>query len=152
VALLTAAVNGFDAVALANERSASAGNTSFNGIEINHQFSKSARAERLIQDAVGEAAPSKRISSIVRPASELGIAPAFARMEQYHPAFTSCNRNFTIDPAKRLTSWCRDCDKCRFVFLILAPFFDPHALDDIFGGAMLDDPAQYDGFAMLTAT
>jgi hypothetical protein len=152
VALLTAATQGIDAVLMANERSASEGNLTWNGIEINHQFSKSRRAERLLADAVAEIQGAPHIFSILRPASELSIASAFAKLEQYHPAFTSCNRVFQLDPEKRLGSWCCDCDKCRFVFLILAPFLPPAKLTEIFGRNMLDDPEQYDGFALLTAT
>lgn len=152
VALLTAAIHGFDAVALANERSASTGNLVFDGIEVNHQFSKSARAELLLRAAAREALPSVDIFSLLRPASELAIARAFARLPQYHDAFTSCNTNFSTDPTWSGPAWCRDCPKCRFVFLILAPFFDPDELARIFGGAMLDDPAQFEGFALLTAT
>ncbi|HSS03595.1 MAG TPA: hypothetical protein VLK89_00215 [Solirubrobacterales bacterium] len=151
-ALLTAELHGFDAVALANERSASIGNTVWNGVEVNHQFSKSARAEELLRDAVSELAAHLRVFSVLRPASELSIARAFARLRQYHPAFTSCNRIFRLDPALRASSWCGDCDKCRFVFLILAPFLDPDVLEEIFGRAMLDDPEQYAGFALLTGT
>jgi hypothetical protein len=152
VALLTAATQVYDAVALANERSASAGNLVFDGIEINHQFSKSRRAELLLADAVAEILDAPAVFSILRPASELGIARAFAAMTSYHPVFTSCNRLFRIDPAQRLSSWCCDCDKCRFVYLVLAPFTAPDQLTGIFGTDLLADPSQYDGFALLTAT
>jgi UDP-N-acetyl-alpha-D-muramoyl-L-alanyl-L-glutamate epimerase len=152
VALLTAALNGQDAVTLANERSASAGNLTWHGIEINHQFSKSRHAEKLMTAAVAEVPNAPQIFSVLRAGSELGIARAFSRFEQYHQVFTSCNRVFQIDPAKRLSSWCCDCDKCRFVFLILAPFMAPEQLTTIFGKDMLSDPDQYDGFALLTAT
>ena len=73
-------------------------------------------------------------------------------MTQYHRAFTSCNRVFRLDPELRFQSWCADCDKCRFVFLVLAPFMEPAAMEAIFGKAMLDDPEQFPGFALLTAT
>jgi hypothetical protein len=152
VALLTAATQGIDAVLMANERSASAGNFTWNGVEVNHQFSKSRRAERLLADAVAEIEGAPRIFSVLRPASELAIARAFAALEQYHPVFTSCNRVFQLDPDQRLGTWCCDCDKCRFVFLALAPFLGPDQLTAIFGRDMLDDPDQYDGFALLTAT
>ncbi len=152
VALLTAALNGQDAVTLANERSASVGNLTWHGIEVNHQFSKSRAAEKLMAAAVAEIPVAPRIFSVLRPASELSIARAFSRFERYHPVFTSCNRVFRIDPAKRLTSWCCDCDKCRFVFLILAPFMSPDRLRDIFGTDLLRDEAQYEGFALLSAT
>jgi hypothetical protein len=148
-ALLVAALHGYDAVALANERSASTGNLEFDGIEINHQFSKSARAEQLLRDALAEVTPSLEIFSVLRPASELAIARAFARMPQYHAAFTSCNRIFQLEAARRAETWCCRCDKCRFVYLILAPFLGPAQMHAIFGVDMLDDEAQYAEFALL---
>ena len=151
-ALLTAAMHGFDAVALANERSASKGNIVYDGVEVNHQFSKSAHAEAMLRAAAAEAASSIDIFSVLRPASELAIARRFAALDQYHHAFTSCNAIFRLDPALRRASWCADCPKCRFVFLVLAPFMEPEALESIFGAAMLDDESQYAGFALLTAT
>jgi len=150
--LLTAALAGIEAVALANERSASSPNTVHDGVEINHQFSKSARAERLLSAAAGEVPGAPALFSVLRPASELGIARAFAGMPRYHPVFTSCNRVFRIDPARRAGSWCLDCDKCAFVFLVLAPFMDPDALREIFGADLLADERQYDRFASLTGT
>lgn len=152
VALLTAALRGFDAVAMANERSASAGNVSWQGVDVNHQFSKGLRAERLLSAALVEADSGVRIFSILRPASELGIARAFARMDRYHAAFTSCNAIFRLDPALRAASWCCDCPKCRFVFLALAPFSEPAHLREIFGRDLLDEHDQFEGFSLLTAT
>ena len=153
VALLTAALNGFDAVAMANERSASAGNVMWDGVEVNHQFSKGLRAERLLAGAVAEAGgDAPRLFSVLRPASELAIARAFARMERYHGAFTSCNAIFRSDPALRASTWCCDCPKCRFVFLALAPFSEPEHLREVFGCDLLEDEAQFEGFALLTAT
>jgi hypothetical protein len=152
VALLSAALNGFDTVAMANERSASRGNLSWDGIEVNHQFSKGLRAERLLSAAAAEADGGVGIFSLLRPASELAIARAFARMADYHSAFTSCNAIFRIDPALRAASWCCDCPKCRFVYLALAPFMAPERLAAIFGADLLADERQFEGFALLTAT
>lgn len=152
VAAITATLHGFDAVAMANERSSSQGNVRWDDIDVNHQFSKSLRAERLLAASVAELAPALRVFSVLRPASELAIARAFARLGAYHDAFTSCNAIFRLDPALRTASWCCDCPKCRFVFLILAPFMEPAHLRDVFGCDMLDDEGQYGGFALLTAT
>jgi UDP-N-acetyl-alpha-D-muramoyl-L-alanyl-L-glutamate epimerase len=152
VAALTAALHGFDAVAMANERSASAGSLVWDGIEVNHQFSKGLRAERLLAAALAELGAGVRCFSVLRPASELAIARAFARMERYHGAFTSCNAIFRLDPALRASSWCLDCPKCRFVFLALAPFSTPAHLAKIFGADLLADERQFEGFALLTAT
>jgi len=154
IALLTALLNGFDTVVMANERSASAANLHWNGAAINHQFSKSLAVERLLSAAVQESGAGDRVSqlSVLRPASELAIARAFAGMKRYHDAFTSCNAIFRIDPALRASSWCRDCPKCRFVFLALAPFSSPAHLEHVFGGDLLADEAQYEGFALLAAS
>jgi UDP-N-acetyl-alpha-D-muramoyl-L-alanyl-L-glutamate epimerase len=152
VALLTAALHGFDAVAMANERSASAANLQWDGVDVNHQFSKGLAAERLLSAAVTETGVPVRQFSILRPASELAIARAFAGMAQYHSAFTSCNAIFRIDPALRAASWCCDCPKCRFVFLALAPFSTPAHLREVFGADLLDDEAQFEGFALLAAS
>jgi hypothetical protein len=152
VALLTAQLNGFDAVAMANERSASAGNLRWDGIDVNHQFSKGLAAERLLSAAVAEQGAAVRQFSVLRPASELAIARAFAGLESYHGAFTSCNAIFRIDPALRASSWCRDCPKCRFVFLAMAPFSSPAHLREIFGADLLDEEDQYEGFALLAAS
>jgi hypothetical protein len=151
-ALLTAALNGFDTVALANERSASRGSVRWDGIEINHQFSKGFAAELLLRDALAEASPELQLFSVLRRASELTIARAFARLERYHTAFTSCNAIFRLDPQLRASSWCCECPKCRFVYLILAPFSDPSQLRAIFGRDLLEEEQQYEGFALLTAT
>jgi hypothetical protein len=151
VALLLAALHGFDTVALANERSASSGNVSWAGVEVNHQFSKGLQAERLLRAALGELEPKLQLFSILRPASELAIARAFARMERYHSAFTSCNAVFLSDPLVRSESWCCDCPKCRFVFLALAPFSEPSHLREIFGRDLLEEERQFEGFALLAA-
>lgn len=66
--------------------------------------------------------------------------------------FLSCNRAFTIwkETAERSTqTWCRNCPKCRFTYLMLAPFVSRDRLSAIFGGDLLDDPAQVDGVADL---
>ena len=81
VALLTAALHGFDAVAMANERSASSGNLGWDGVEVNHQFSKGlrGRAAAARRPLAETGARRCELFSVLRPASELAIARAFAR-------------------------------------------------------------------------
>ncbi len=152
VAILTASLHGFDAVAMANERSASTGNVSWGGIDVNHQFSKSIRAERLMRAALAELGVGVDWFSILRPASELAIARAFTGLTAYHQAFSSCNTNFRLDGSVPAQRWCCDCPKCRFVFLVMAPFCEPAQMREIFGRDMLEDESQFEGFALLTAT
>ena len=90
---------------MANERSASSGNLSWDGVEVNHQFSKGLRAERLLSAALAEAAlRSCALFSVLRPASELAIARAFARMERYHARVHELQRDLPPRPgaARRL--------------------------------------------------
>ena len=106
----------------------------------------------MLRAALAETRPDTDYFSLLRPASELAIARAFAALPAYHRAFTSCNAVFRLDPQLRATSWCGNCPKCRFVFLALAPFLGRAELTAIFDGRdLLDDPAQYDGFAALAA-
>jgi UDP-N-acetyl-alpha-D-muramoyl-L-alanyl-L-glutamate epimerase len=152
VAVLTAALHRFDAVAMANERSASQGNVRWGGIDVNHQFSKSFRAEGLMRSALAAVGAGVNYFSVLRPASELGIAKAFTRLPTYHQAFSSCNTNFRLDGSVPSARWCCDCPKCRFVFLVMAPFSEPEHMREIFGCDMLEDESQLEGFALLTAT
>ena len=151
-ALLCAQLNGYDTVAMANERSASAGNLRWDGVEVNHQFSKSLRVERLLDGALEELRRARRAPSrscAPRPSSR-SHAPSPA-LTAYHRAFTSCNTIFRLDPALRGASWCCECPKCRFVFLALAPFTTPEQLREIFGRDLLDEEHQFEGFALLCA-
>lgn len=149
LALLTAVMNGMSTVVMSNERSASSGNVLWHDIDVNHQWSKSIEAERLLQETLAEVvSPSLTYFSLLRPLSELRIARQFSTLEQYHDVFTSCNRAFHLDPAKRRI-WCGECDKCRFVFLVLAPFMSPGQLEAIWHKNMFNDAAQLAGFREL---
>jgi hypothetical protein len=150
IACFAAPLYGFDAVAMSNERSASEGNLVWNGAEVNHQWSKGLAFERLMRDELARRAPGLEWFSFLRPWSELAIARAFARLDGYDHAFTSCNSVFVRDPERRGAGWCGDCPKCRFVFLVLAPWMDRDRLVEIFGRDLLADPAQARGFAELT--
>jgi len=150
IALATAVLHGLDEVVLANERSASQGNLEWRGIEVNHQWSKGLAFERALRDVlVHEVTPSVDVFSLLRGASELGIARAFAALPAYHHAFTSCNATFRLDERCRAATWCNDCPKCRFVFLALAPWMEPAALRDVFGADLLDDADQTADFLAL---
>lgn len=135
VALLAAAADGRDAVVMSNEWSASAPNLVHAGRAVNHQWSKSLTFEELLRAALATSAlHGINYHSWLRPRSELWVAQQFAALDRYHPAFRSCNRSFTVDPARRLDHWCGTCDKCAFIDLILAPYVDAPVLADVFDG------------------
>ena len=93
--------------------------------------------------------PDFHYFSLLRPLSELSIARLFSKTDKYDAVFTSCNKAFRLDETKRLDRWCADCDKCRFVFLALAPFMEKERLVEIFGRNMLDDASQIKGYEEL---
>ena len=157
IAVMAAALEGRDAVVMSNEWSASVRTVQAGDHAVNHQYSKSAAFETAFRDVLagtsaalpaGAAMPD--YFSALRPRTELWIAERFARMQQYHGTFRSCNRAFHIDQAKRLDHWCGQCDKCCFIDLILAPFLPATELGSIFGGREpLADPALAGRFRAL---
>ncbi|MBB4071673.1 hypothetical protein [Canibacter oris] len=142
IAVLTAWAHGLDAVIFSNEAGASYGNVSWHGYDINHQWSKSSAFEALLRESLPSGAP--QYCSLLRPLNEIRIARNFAKQRPFHRVFTSCNRAFTM-AAGADTSWCGECPKCQFIFLMLAPFLPPEELTAIFGGRNLFDEAQQVG-------
>jgi hypothetical protein len=150
LAVIAALVHGASAVIMANERSASAPSFRWDGVDVNHQWSKSWECEQRLTSVVSrEIAGDLDYFSLLRAWSELAIARSFATMPRYHHAFISCNRAYLLDSDRRTPSWCGDCPKCRFVALALAPFLDRDSLVGIIGRDLLADPAQTAGFAAL---
>jgi hypothetical protein len=141
IGLIVADVAGLGPLVMSNEKSASSGNLFWDGLEVNHQWSKGLKFEDLLRfTLVAGGLEEDRYFSLLRSLREIDIAEKFASYTQYFPVFTSCNRVYTIDPARRESSWCRICPKCLFVFLILAPFIPRQELVAIFGGDPLDEP------------
>lgn len=150
IAVVVALIHGSSAVVMSNERSANVGTRLADGREANHQHSKSFIFERALADELRRSvAQDLTYLSLLRPFSELAIARAFARSERYDAQFSSCNRNFHLNGDAGHRFWCRDCPKCRFVALMLAPFMDPVRLTRIMGGNPLDDCSQMEGFREL---
>lgn len=148
--IVTAAIlMGFKRAALSNERSANTGSLIINGHDINHQYSKSFAFENMLATQIREhILASFHYFSYLRPLSELAIARLFAKCEKYHDVFVSCNAAFRISGGA-ISRWCCDCPKCRFVFLVLAPFMPKERLVGIFGKNLLDDAAQAGGYDEL---
>ena len=149
ILMASAVLYDFSDVALSNERSANVGNTEKDGRIVNHQWSKSIEFEKAFRQLTANILPDFRYFSLLRPLSELAIAAAFAQTKKYDLIFTSCNKAFKLDKDKRLDRWCANCDKCRFVFLALAPFMEKEQLVKIFGRDMLDDLSQSRGYEEL---
>jgi hypothetical protein len=149
IALLQARLVGFGPVVMSLEASASEPTLWWDGVPVNHQWSKSEDAEALLQDVLGPQAGLSAAAyfSLLRPYSELQIARHFAALTEYHPVITSCNRAFRlgVDDGR----WCADCDKCRFIFLLLSPFMPATVLTRMFADNLLDNPKHLEGYRAL---
>jgi len=132
--VMAAVLHGYQSIVLSNEASANEGNVQFHNREINHQYSKTLAFETafqsyLSQHLFAEYAPGERPSyfSLLRPVSELQIGSKFAQLTQYHTDFRSCNRG------QRTNSWCGECSKCLFAYLMLFPFLPWGEATRVFG-------------------
>src|SRR6185503_12653139 len=141
--IVAAVLSGKRDVVVSNEQSANEPDFTYNGVEINHQYSKSQEFEddfqKLLQHIFGD---ELRYYSFLRPLSEMHIAELFAQrwFNTYHDVFSSCNRAF-IHTSDRMT-WCGTCPKCAFVYLMLTPFIPEEKLNALWNGKnLLLDPA-----------
>jgi len=123
---------GYSDVIVANERSSDEGNLGYRGREINHQYSKSFRFERLFDQYLSTyLVKCGHYFSFVRPLYELQIGKLFSSFPGFFDVFKSCNRN-------RSDSWCGECAKCVSVFLTMYPFVPRSALLKVFGADLFD--------------
>jgi UDP-N-acetyl-alpha-D-muramoyl-L-alanyl-L-glutamate epimerase len=143
LAAVAAVASGRGGVVMSNEHSASAPNLRRGTLEVNHQWSKSLSAERLLADAISERVGDVLVvASFLRDRSEIWVAEAFSRLSRYHHVFRSCNRAFAQALEQRLDTWCGECDKCLFINLMLAPFLTRETLGEIFHHEPLSNPAR----------
>ena len=134
ITLLTATLHGFTATVLGNEQSANEGNVQYFGQNINHQYSKSFEYETAFNNYVTtylqpqSSTVLPKYFSILRPFNELQIAQIFSQQaEAYLPIFRSCNRG------QRTNTWCGECAKCLFAYIVLFPFLGEQQMVSIFG-------------------
>jgi hypothetical protein len=138
IGLAAAVLSGRRRVIFSNEASAGEGNVWYEGIQINHQYSKSPQYEQAFRRYLQESiSPELDCFSLLRPMGDLRIGDAFARgpMQRYAGQFTSCNRSFR--QGSEGFTWCGECPKCAFVFLVLAPFVPKDELVAIWGENLL---------------
>jgi hypothetical protein len=115
---------------VSNEQSANEPTLNYDGVSINHQYSKSQEFERLYQTQLLHSfSESYRYYSYLRSITEMRIAELFARTayDTYKDVFSSCNRAYVHGSQKLF--WCGECSKCAFVFLIFTPFLPREELE-----------------------
>lgn len=138
VGLVVAALSGYRDIVVSNESTASEPTLHYQGVAINHQYSKSLEFEKEFQEYLkSRLADSIRYYSLLRPFTEVRIAELFAKLgfQKYKEVFSSCNRAF-VHTSNHLF-WCGHCPKCAFVFLALTSFVSREELESLFSGQNL---------------
>lgn len=137
LSVLTALVKDYRQIIYSNEASANIGNVNYLGQEINHQYSKSLEFENDFRKYLKTfVTPDINYFSLLRPYSEFKISGLFSHYKKYFPAFSSCNRNFSLTH-KAKQRWCGECPKCAFVFSQLAAYLGRQEMIKIFGQNLL---------------
>lgn len=132
ITLLASAMTGKKNIVLSNESSAS--EPTIPGTNINHQYSKSFEFEGRFRTYISEwLHPDMNYFSFLRPLNELQIASVFSGTVRYHTIFKSCNAGSKTD------TWCGQCSKCLFTWIILSPFLPEKNLVSIFGKNLWED-------------
>lgn len=139
ISVITALALGLHDVVMGIERSADEPTVvTVDGVSVNHQFSKSSEAERLLRAAF--APTGVRYFSLLRPLTELAIGAGVAA-QGLAGDIVSCNRVFTIwneNTASREQRPCGTCAKCLFTALMLAPSLRPDEIETRYGNPLLD--------------
>jgi len=113
-------------IALSNESSAN--EATIPGTNINHQYSKSFEFETDFRQYYQRYMTSEvNYYSFLRSYSESDIAKIFSTLPQHFLSFRSCNAGSKTD------TWCSNCSKCLFVWIILSPYLSVEQLIEIFG-------------------
>jgi hypothetical protein len=151
ILLCAAILYGCRYIVFANERSADEATLlAADGSAVNHQYSKSSAFEQNFREVIAtQVSPDIEYFSILRPYAEIDVVRRFSSLKEFHPVFSSCNRNFHLDGPRIADRWCLDCPKCRFAALTLGVFLDPEEVRNIQGKNLLDDERQLDGFRAL---
>lgn len=142
VGTITAILAGKRDVVMSNEQSANDPTLHYQGVAINHQYSKSQEFEQDYQKHLKRTLGEQvRYYSFLRPLSEVRIAELFSGriFEKYKSTFSSCNRAF-VHSSDHM-SWCGECSKCAFVFMALTPFVPRAELEKLWGKNLLLDPS-----------
>lgn len=116
---------------------------------MNHQWAKSTTAEVSLGRLRGQAGITSGCFSLLRGMGELEISRWFAAIGDYDDLFSSCNVVVRSNDPDRTQRWCRDCAKCRWVFLALASVMTRSRVVGIVGRDLLDDRVQVEGYREL---
>ena len=119
---LQAVLSGHKSIVFSNERTASEMTTLHREVPVNHQWSKSLDAERMLAHAINQlVSPSIQYQNLLGDLSELGIVRCLvANSKHLIPFSCSCNEPLKTNATNK--TWCGRCAKCLFVHLAFTSF------------------------------
>ncbi len=139
IGVLLATLTNSRFVIVGNEYSASEPNTTYQNLEINHQWSKSEEFEDMLRNYVQNfISPDITYFSLLRSFSEIKIVELITKSPDLLEKFVSCNRNFQIKNSQD-KKWCGECAKCASTFALLSAFMGKANLVQLFGKNLFAD-------------
>lgn len=118
-------------IVLSNESSANESNVK--GTSINHQYSKSYEFEKDFRKYTENYFTDKiQYFSLLRCWNEFQIVWEFVKEKEYFEIFKSCNRG------TKTNTWCCECPKCLYVYIMLYPYLSEEQLFKIFKSDLLN--------------
>ncbi|HOZ54267.1 MAG TPA: hypothetical protein PKY25_02955, partial [Bacilli bacterium] len=148
ISYLCAYLYGYKNIVLSNESSAN--EESVKGTDINHQYSKSYEFEKNFREYSNKYLGEINYFSLLRPLNELQIMKIFSKYPKYFNTFISCNNGGKINNIGKTDSWCLNCPKCLFIYIIFSNFISDDKLTQIFGENLLDRKDLLNYFIELT--
>jgi hypothetical protein len=137
LSVLGAVIFDYKNIVFSNEKSANEGNARYLQKEINHQWAKSSKFEKMFREySIKYLAKNINYFSYLRKYTELEISKILTKYPQYFSVFSSCNAGMKMGNKGNLSAgqrWCGNCPKCLFVYMSLYPFLDEKQLLQIFG-------------------
>ncbi len=126
---------------IANEASASLPQTSWRGVPINHQWSKSLEFETLYNNYVQKnICSSLHYFSAIRPLNSIAVARELSKYPKYYEVFTSDNSLLKLSPGKREhPRWSSQSSKSLSSYILMSPWLSKQDMKRIFGRDFLDD-------------
>lgn len=138
-AVLQAIIGNYRYIVISSERSSNYGNVTYLGEVINHQWSKSSEAEKLLANYITTyITPDLAYFSMLRPWYEIKVTEKFSKLSNYFDVFSSSNHNFKLDASGEIHRWEYDSPKTVFVYTMLTAFLSKDEMLRIFGDNLYD--------------
>ena len=122
------------AAIVSNEASAESPFTTYEGLSVNHQYSKSFKYENIFANMIAKTLPGTPLwFSFLRPLAEPQVCQLLSRRTKLLSLISSCNKN------QATGSWCGSCPKCVSTWILLRPFVKEGELLSIFGKNAMEE-------------